>query len=107
MKSRDIALVAAAAVIAYLIYLYEKKKTAVASQITNFEATGTQSGTPISAAPNAVDNILSGSSIVTEPALPTSLETINQSGQISWQPSGQIPLSDLYYSPLPTSLSPQ
>lgn len=47
MKSRDIALVAAAAVIAYLIYLYEKKKGVVASQITAFKATATPAGTPI------------------------------------------------------------
>ena len=47
MKSRDIALVAAAAVIAYLIYLYEKKKGVVASQITAFKATATPVGTPI------------------------------------------------------------
>ena len=47
MKSRDIALVAAAAVIVYLIYLYEKKKGVVASQITAFKATATPAGTPI------------------------------------------------------------
>ncbi len=46
-NGKNLALIGAAAVIAYLIYLYEKKKTAVASQITGFTATSTPTGVPI------------------------------------------------------------
>jgi len=46
-NGKNLALIGAAAVIAYLIYLYEKKKTAVASQIVGFTATSTPTGVPI------------------------------------------------------------
>ena len=64
-NGKNLALFGAAAVIAYLIYLYEKKKTAVASRITGFEATSTPTGAPISAASaSTTDAILSGPTVL-------------------------------------------
>ena len=67
MNSKNIALVAAAGVIAYLIYLYEKKKTVVTSQISQLPAS-TPTGIPISTTtPSAIDAILASNPVIQLP----------------------------------------
>ena len=80
MNGKNVALVAAAGVIAYLIYLYEKKKGVVASQITSYQQTATQPGTsiPLQSTANQIDAILSS---VPLPSTPLSISV----------PTGQLP----------------
>jgi len=92
-NGKNLALIGAAAVIAYLIYLYEKKKTAVASQITGFQATSTPTGVPITnsiVVPTITDSIV----------VPTIPVLAGGFGPVPAAPAGSAPLPN-YYSNVP------
>jgi len=96
-NGKNLALIGAAAVIAYLIYLYEKKKTAVASQIVGFTATSTPTGVPITDQLLHVTPLpLSGGGISTDSyanLLPTA--TATDIVPFDSNPLAELPLSSL------------